>query len=86
MLRKAPINDSVLRKDMVVFDIIYNPLKTKLLQMAEEKGGVVLGGIEMFVRQAALQFELFTRPGSTSGVNEGNCRGLIDVGDIISPN
>ena len=57
---KSPINDSVLKKGMVVFDIIYNPPKTKLLQMAEEKGGVVLGGIEMFVRQAALQFELFT--------------------------
>ena len=59
-VEESPISDCVLKKDMVVFDIIYNPPKTKLLQMAEEKGGIVLGGVEMFVRQAALQFELFT--------------------------
>ncbi|MEX0885195.1 MAG: shikimate dehydrogenase [Phycisphaeraceae bacterium] len=45
----------------VVFDTIYNPAKTKLLEQAEARGCVTIGGREMFVRQAAAQFELWTR-------------------------
>jgi shikimate 5-dehydrogenase len=44
----------------VVFDTIYNPPKTRLLQHAEAKGAKTIGGIEMFVRQAAAQFEAWT--------------------------
>ena len=46
--------------DTVVFDTIYNPPKTKLLQQAEAAGAKTIGGIEMFVRQAAAQFEAWT--------------------------
>lgn len=44
----------------VVFDTIYNPTETKLLRQAKEAGCVTVGGIEMFNRQAAAQFELWT--------------------------
>lgn len=44
----------------VVFDIVYNPLKTKLLREAEAAGCTVVPGAEMFVNQAVLQFETFT--------------------------
>ena len=43
----------------VVFDAVYTPLKTKLLADAERAGCGLVSGLEMFVGQAALQFELF---------------------------
>lgn len=49
-----------LSEKTVVFDTIYNPMKTKLLAMAEERGSRTIGGVEMFVRQAAAQFETWT--------------------------
>lgn len=51
---------SLFRPDQVVLDIVYNPLETKLLRDAGARGLKVISGIEMFVNQAALQFELFT--------------------------
>jgi shikimate 5-dehydrogenase len=47
-------------KDMLVFDIVYNPLKTRLIREAEQNGCDTILGVEMFVNQAALQFELWT--------------------------
>lgn len=44
----------------VVFDTIYNPLSTRLLQEAQADGCIVINGVEMFVRQAAAQFALWT--------------------------
>ena len=46
--------------DTLVFDTIYNPPLTKLLAHAEAAGARTIGGIEMFVRQAAAQFEAWT--------------------------
>jgi 3-dehydroquinate dehydratase/shikimate dehydrogenase len=45
---------------MLVFDAIYNPMRTRLLQTAEAAGAKTIGGVEMFVRQAAGQFEAWT--------------------------
>ena len=44
----------------VVFDTVYNPLETRLLREARQAGCVTIRGVEMFVRQAALQFEQWT--------------------------
>lgn len=44
----------------VVFDTIYNPMQTKLLHDARAAGCVTIPGMEMFVRQAATQFTLWT--------------------------
>ena len=46
--------------DTLVFDTIYNPMETKLLRQAKEAGAKTVGGVEMFVRQAARQFEAWT--------------------------
>ncbi|MBP5773183.1 MAG: shikimate dehydrogenase [Eubacterium sp.] len=55
------IKDSgLLRTDLVVVDIIYNPLETKLYQMAKVNGCKVLNGIEMLIFQGAASFELWT--------------------------
>ena len=44
----------------VVFDLVYNPLETTLLRDARAQSKVVISGIEMFIEQAAAQFEIWT--------------------------
>ena len=44
----------------LVFDLVYNPLETKLLRDAGAAGVEALGGLDMFIRQASMQFELWT--------------------------
>lgn len=44
----------------VVFDMVYNPLETKLIRSAREQGKEVIPGIDMFLEQAAHQFEIWT--------------------------
>ena len=47
-------------KDQLVFDLVYNPPETRLLQLAASKGAIVLDGLKMLVHQAAKSFELWT--------------------------
>ncbi len=49
-----------LKEGMVVMDVIYNPLETKLLKEAKEKECIVIGGLKMLIYQGAAQFELWT--------------------------
>jgi shikimate dehydrogenase len=48
------------RPGQAVFDIVYNPLETRLLTDARARGLTVISGVEMFINQAVLQFERFT--------------------------
>ncbi|UCD32178.1 MAG: shikimate dehydrogenase [Desulfobacterales bacterium] len=48
------------RSGQVIFDIVYTPLETKLLAEAKSSGLKVISGVDMFINQAALQFEQFT--------------------------
>lgn len=50
----------VIDKNKVVFDVVYSPLETKLLQVAKQKGAIVISGIDMFVAQGIRQIELWT--------------------------
>jgi 3-dehydroquinate dehydratase/shikimate dehydrogenase len=60
----SPFAENWLREGMTVFDTIYNPERTLLIKQARDRGCRTVTGIEMFVRQAARQFELFTgKPG-----------------------
>ena len=43
-----------------VFDMVYDPAETRLLKLAKERGAQIIPGIEMFVHQAARQFEIWT--------------------------
>ena len=52
--------DDSFNEDQIVFDLIYNPKKTKLLQMAQEQGAKVVGGMTMLISQAAKSFKLWT--------------------------
>jgi 3-dehydroquinate dehydratase/shikimate dehydrogenase len=48
------------RSAIVVFDTIYHPENTMMLKLARERGCKTLTGVDMFLRQAALQFKLYT--------------------------
>jgi shikimate dehydrogenase len=48
------------RPGQAVFDIVYNPLETRLLADARSRGLTVISGVEMFINQAVLQFRQFT--------------------------
>ncbi|MBI1937613.1 MAG: shikimate dehydrogenase [Ignavibacteriales bacterium] len=47
-------------KDQIVFDVVYNPVKTKLLRLAESQGAKIVTGLKMFVEQGARSYELWT--------------------------
>ena len=55
-----PVRKEHLEKSIVVMDVVYNPLKTRLLMEAENIGCVTIDGVSMFVYQGAFQFELWT--------------------------
>ncbi len=44
----------------LVFDLVYNPLQTRLLRDAADRDVRTLNGLDMFIRQAAVQFQLWT--------------------------
>ena len=53
------VPEHLFRPGQVVFDVVYNPLETKLLRQAKAKGLKAIPGVEMFINQAILQFERF---------------------------
>ena len=55
----SPVDTNHVR-NMVVFDSIYNPAKTRLLQDAENNNCLIISGMEMFINQASEQFRLWT--------------------------
>jgi 3-dehydroquinate dehydratase / shikimate dehydrogenase len=57
---ETPFHKSYLKPGMIVFDTVYNPESTLLLKEARSHGCRIVTGVEMFIRQAALQFMLFT--------------------------
>ena len=59
-MNESPFEQHWLRDGMIVFDTIYNPENTLLLKRSKEHLCHNVSGIEMFVRQAAAQFQLFT--------------------------
>ena len=56
----TPLPRAALPNVRVVFDTIYNPIETRLLREARAAGCRTVSGLEMFVNQAAAQFELWT--------------------------
>ncbi len=47
-------------KGQIVFDVVYNPIKTKLLKLAESQEATIITGLKMFVEQGAKSYELWT--------------------------
>jgi 3-dehydroquinate dehydratase / shikimate dehydrogenase len=63
---QTPLTDKELNAKYI-FDLVYNPLETKLLATAKAKGLHAISGLEMFVQQGAQQFEIWTgKPAPTA--------------------
>jgi 3-dehydroquinate dehydratase/shikimate dehydrogenase len=58
---ESPVHKTFLKPTMLVFDTVYNPESTLLIKDARSRNCAVITGVEMFVRQAMLQYFLFTR-------------------------
>ena len=54
------VPEALFSPNHLVFDIIYNPAKTLLLQRAQNRGARIINGVPMFVYQGAEQFTLWT--------------------------
>lgn len=57
---EIPVDPSLLRSDLVVFDLVYNPPETRLLKEAKAIGAKVVEGLEMLIWQGAASFEIWT--------------------------
>ncbi len=64
--RDCPLKDPEIQAK-VVFDMVYDPVETHLVQVARAKGFAVIPGVEMFVQQAARQFEIWTGKPAPAG-------------------
>jgi shikimate dehydrogenase len=65
---KSPVSRELLERRHTVVDIVYNPIKTRLMKDAEKAGATTIGGLDMLAWQGALSFEIWT-----------GCKAPIDV-------
>jgi shikimate dehydrogenase len=57
---ETPVKREFLRRDLVVFDIVYDPLETRLLREAKIIGAKTIDGLSMLIHQGAVSFEIWT--------------------------
>lgn len=57
---ETPVDRGLLRPSLVVFDLVYESLETRLLREAREVGAKTLDGLTMLVHQGAASFEIWT--------------------------
>ena len=57
---ETPIPIEVLHPDLLVFDLVYNPIRTRLLREAERVGAAILSGVNMLVYQGVVAFKMWT--------------------------
>ena len=59
----SPIDEDVvktMKQDSIVYDIVYNPLKTELIKYAKKHGIKTIQGLDMLIYQGAKAFEIWT--------------------------
>ncbi|HLX62801.1 MAG TPA: shikimate dehydrogenase [Planctomycetota bacterium] len=56
----SPLEESQIPPGVLVYDTVYNPQRTKLLELAEKRGCRTLEGVSMFIGQGVRQFERWT--------------------------
>jgi shikimate dehydrogenase len=59
-INESPLDKSLLNSKLIVCDIVYNPMETKLLTDAKEKECRIVPGLPMLVYQGAEAFEIWT--------------------------
>jgi len=59
--KEIPFDESFLKDGMIVMDIVYYPVETKLLREAKARGCKTINGLEMLIYQALAQLEIWTK-------------------------
>lgn len=59
-INESLLPDEIFHKEQIVFDMVYNPVLTKLLKQAETSQAKILSGLDMFIGQGLKQIELLT--------------------------
>ena len=59
-VEESPVEPKLLRPNLAVMDIVYNPIETKLAKEAHAAGAKVVSGVEMLIYQGAASFEIWT--------------------------
>jgi 3-dehydroquinate dehydratase/shikimate dehydrogenase len=76
---ESPVTKEQITGAHCVYDLVYNPVVTRLLREAQEAGCDTLGGLEMLVAQAGNQFELWTgKKADASVMKKAALEGLED--------
>jgi shikimate dehydrogenase len=57
---QSPLSLEVIPRNVLVYDLVYNPRLTPLLRLAQKAGANILGGLPMLVYQGAASFKLWT--------------------------
>jgi shikimate dehydrogenase len=57
---QSPLSLEVIPRNVLVYDLVYNPRLTPLLRLAQKAGANLLGGLPMLVYQGAASFKLWT--------------------------
>lgn len=56
----SPVPSEAFENLQLAYDMVYNPVRTRFLRDASEAGVPTIGGLEMLIEQAALQFRTWT--------------------------
>lgn len=65
---------------LTVFDLVYNPLQTRLLKQTQGSGACAISGLEMLVQQGALAFEIWTEKPAPVEVMRNACKRALQKG------
>jgi shikimate dehydrogenase len=76
----SPVDACILHSSLLVFDLIYSPERTRLLQDAEAVGAKTLGGLTMLVYQGAEALRLWTGRRAPEDVMMGAARRALGGG------
>ncbi len=61
-LKQSPVEDYEITylSNKICYDLVYNPMETKFLKLAEKADAITINGIEMLIHQGSKSFELWT--------------------------
>ncbi len=79
--RQSPLSIEVIPKGILVYDLVYNPWPTPLLQLAQEAGANILGGLAMLAYQGAASFELWTGREAPFDIMFNNAKEAVQESD-----
>ena len=80
---ESPVPKEVLREGMVVMDIVYRPLKTRLLLEAQKQGCLTIDGLEMLARQGAGQLDIWTEGKHEIGRIKEDLRRVLEAEMVL---